>query len=291
MDIAQEQNTPESLRLLAAQKRLYSQAKRIHFVRIVAVLLLELAAPFVVLTKPKWKEGLELIGALLTLISALVLSGIETGRVKQAAVVQEQLDVHLFRLPWNEMLVGREVAPELINRAASEYRGGDAKIRDWYPDPSGSAYPKDVLLCQRTNLVWGVRLQSLYAYTLLALTAGYLLFGLVIGISRRERLLEYMVAILVPALPALLEAIDTYKRYTESAQEKVELLARIEDLLQDKRNPTRLAQTIDECRRIQDAIYILRSTRPLVPDWWYELWRKKFDIDARAAVQDLKRRI
>jgi len=289
MDIAQEQNTPESLRLLAAQKRLYSQAKRIHFVRIVAVLLLELAAPLVVLTKPDWKEGLELIGALLTLISALVLNGIETGRVKQAAVVQEQLDVHLFRLPWNKMLVGREVAPESIIRAASEYRGGDAKIRDWYPDPGGSAYPKDVLLCQRTNLVWGVRLQSLYAYTLLVITAGYLLFGLVIG--RSERLLEYMVAILVPALPALLEAIDTYKRHTESAREKAELLARVEDLLQDKSKTTSLAQTIDECRRIQDSIYILRSTRPLVPDWWYELWRKKFDMDARAAVQDLKRRI
>ncbi len=166
MNIAQEQNTSENLRLLAAQKRMYSLAKRIHFVRIAAVLLLELAAPFVVIALPDWRDGLELVGAVLTLISALILTDIEANRVKQAATVQEELDVQLFQLPWNKTLVGHEVAPELINRAAKEYKGGDDKIRDWYPDPGGVPYPKDAFLCQRTNLMWGVRLQSNYAYTL-----------------------------------------------------------------------------------------------------------------------------
>jgi len=289
MDIAQEQNSLESLRLLAAQKRMYSQAKLIHFARVVAVLLLELAAPFVALGRPEWKEKLELGGAFVTLISAFILTGIETSRVRQAATVQEELDTHLFRLPWNRTLVGAEVAPEFINRAVSGYRGGEDKIRDWYPDPSGAPYPKDVLLCQRTNLVWGVRLQSTYAYALLALTLGYLLIGLWVG--RHENLPAYAVAILVPALPALLEAIDTYRRHTESVREKTELLAHVEDLLHDKSKATRPTQTVDACRRVQDAIYLLRSTKPLVPDWWYWLWRKRFDMDARAAVHELKKRL
>ncbi len=289
MDIAQEQNAPESLRLLAAQKRMYSQAKLVHFARVVTVLLLELAAPFVILNMPGWKDGLELTGALLTLISALILNGIETTRVRQAATVQEQLDVYLFTLPWNRTLVGPEVTSELIGRAANEYKGGADKIRDWYPDPSGAPYPKDVLLCQRTNLVWGVRLQSSYAYALLVVTIGYLLIGLWFG--RKEDLLAYMVAILIPALPALLEAIDTYKRHTESVREKTDLLAHVEDLLRDKSKTTRLAHTVDECRRIQDALYVLRSTKPLVPDWWYRLWRTRFDVDARATVQDLKKNL
>ncbi|HZU70925.1 MAG TPA: S-4TM family putative pore-forming effector [Ktedonobacteraceae bacterium] len=288
MDIAQEQNTPESLRLLAAQKRLYSLAKRLHFVRIAAVLLLELAAPFVVLAMPAWRDGLELVGAVLTLVSALLLIGIEAGRVKQAATVQEQLDVHLFQLPWNETLVGQEVAPELINSAANEYKGGSDRIRDWYPDPGGVLYPKDALLCQRTNLMWGVRLQSTYAYTLLGITVGYLLVGVLIGILKQESLMAYLVALLVPALPALLEAIDTFRRHTESAREKAELLAHVEALLKDKKRPQRL---IEECRRIQDSIYLMRSTRPLIPDWWYELWRSKFDLDAREGVQALKKRL
>lgn len=289
MDIVQEQNTPDILRLLAAQKQMYSQAKLIHFVRVVIVLLLELAAPFVILNKPQWRDALELVGALLTLISALILNGIETTKVRQAATVQEQLDVHLFRLPWNRTLVGTEVTSELINRAANQYTGGEDKIRDWYPDPSGMPYPKDALLCQRTNLVWGVRLQSTYAFALLIVTVGYLLIGLWFG--RHEDLVAYLVAILVPALPALLEAIDTYKRHTESAREKTDLLEHVDDLLHDKTVIGLPSQAVDECRRVQDAIYVLRSTKPLVPDWWYRLWRNRFDVDARAAVEDLKKRL
>ena len=288
MDIAQEQNTPESLLLLAAQKRIYSLAKRTHSIRVVVVLLLELVAPFVVLALSDWKDGLELVGAGLTLVSALILVGIEANRVKQAATIQEELDIHLFQLPWNKTLVGHEVAPELISRAAKEYKGGEDKIRDWYPDPSGAPYPKDVFLCQRTNLMWGVRLQSNYAYTLIGITTGYFLLGALIGIVRQESLVAYLVAILVPALPALLEAIDTYRRHTESAREKAELLAHVDDLIKDKIDSLRL---VEECRNIQNSIYVMRSTRPLVPDWWYELWRKKFDIDAREGVQALKKRM
>jgi len=70
-----------------------------------------------------------------------------------------------------------------------------------------------------------------------------------------------------------------------------DLLAHVEDLLRDKSKTTRLAHTVDECRRIQDALYVLRSTKPLVPDWWYRLWRNRFDVDARAAVQDLKKNL
>lgn len=278
------------MRLLRAQNRMYRQAKRIHFARIIAVLALELAAPFVVLTKPEWKDGLELVGALLTLISALILSGIETDTVRQAATVQEQLDVHLFQLPWNTVLVGSEVAPELIHRASCAYKGSEQTLRNWYPNTSGVAYPKDALLCQRTNLMWGVRLQRGYAYALIGLTAGYLLLGIIIGLARGESFWAYLVAILVPALPALLEAIDTYKRHTESAQEKAELLAYITTVF-DRARTAQSAILVDECRHIQDAIYITRSTRPLVPDWWHRVWRSRYDADARAAVEDLKKRI
>lgn len=288
MDIAHEQNTPESLQLLAAQKRIYSLAKRTHFIRIGAVLLLELIAPFVVIFQPDWRDGLELVGAGLTIVSALILTGIETNRVKQAATIQEELDTHLFQLPWNKTLVGHEIAPEFINRAAKEYKNGEDKIRDWYPDPDGAPYPKDVFLCQRTNLMWGVRLQSNYAYTLIGVTTGYFLLGVLLGIILQKSLMAYFVAILVPTLPALLEAIDTYKRHTESAREKVELLAHVDELIKDKTGTSHL---VEECRNIQDSIYMMRSRRPLIPDWWYELWRKKFDMDAREGVQALKKRI
>jgi len=61
MDIAQEQNMPGCLRLLAAQKVMYSQAKLIHFARVVTVLLLELVAPFVILNQPTWRDKLTVL--------------------------------------------------------------------------------------------------------------------------------------------------------------------------------------------------------------------------------------
>jgi len=52
---------PGCLRLLAAQKVMYSQAKLIHFARVVTVLLLELVAPFVILNQPTWRDKLTVL--------------------------------------------------------------------------------------------------------------------------------------------------------------------------------------------------------------------------------------
>lgn len=287
MSIAERQNSPENLKLLAAQNRMYSDAKRVHFTRVLTAIGLELAAPFIVLVKPDWKDGVELAGAVATVISALILSGVETAGIQQAATVQEEFDTNLFRLPWNRTLVGSKVAPELIDTADRRFRRNRDKLRDWYADPGKTAYPRDVLLCQRANLAWGARLQRSYAQAFNTFTIGYVIFGLGIGIITQQSLLAYVVAIVVPALPALLEGIDTYRRHNESAESKERLQEHVTDLL-EKRDSMPPADLVGECRRIQDSIFVLRSTRPLVPNWWYELRRKDHEAAMRAAVERLR---
>jgi len=96
MDIAQQQTTVENIRLLAAQRHIYSTVKHLSLVHTVGVLALELVAPWLLLWRPDSKTVLELVGVVTAVVSRLVLGRIESERIRRAATIQEQFDVGLL---------------------------------------------------------------------------------------------------------------------------------------------------------------------------------------------------
>jgi hypothetical protein len=80
--------------------------------------------------------------------------------------MQEKLDVHLFDLPWNAVLVGDEPSEEEVGRLSRRFRGDEASLRDYYLVAAVAA-PHDVLFCFEQNLAWGSRVRQRYAAALL----------------------------------------------------------------------------------------------------------------------------
>ena len=85
--------------------------------------------------------------------------------MKKAVTIQEQFDVEVFGLEWNDGLAGPKEAPEDIHTAAQKIQvKRAASLRNWYPDADAAPWPLNVILCQRSSAVWGRR--GHYWYTI-----------------------------------------------------------------------------------------------------------------------------
>ena len=275
------------MRLLAAQRHLYTQAKQLQRWRVAGTIGLAAIAPVMYYLIPDSKAGLAVSGGIWLLASRVILEGIEAKRIEQAAKIQEQFDVELFELPWNRVLVGNKLSPELINSADNSYSGDREELKDWYADTGSVPYPLDVLLCQRANLVWDWRLRRHYAWGISAMTALLLGLGIMLAVVTSLALLDYLLALFVPSLAALLRGVEVAKAHFKTATEKEKIEQEISEIWEaGLRDPTSVSR--EQCRRIQDCIYVLRSKGPLVPDEWYTWLRDRYQVDMQSAVAQLR---
>lgn len=287
IDIGTNQNKLHSIKLLAAQRQLYTEAKFIRNLRLVGSILLAVFAPFIIFFRPDWDLILGAVGGLWLLLDNAWLRHVEDSKVKQAATIQEEFDTNLFQLPWNRMLVGDRIAPELISAAEQRDKGGRAELRDWYPDVDGVSYPLDVLICQRLNLVWDWQLRRQYAQGILVLVITYISLLIIFAISQGLLLLDFALGLLLPGSAAIAEGLSLVIEHLRLAKDKEETAQKVLALWEDGlRDPQSV--TSEHSRDIQNCIYIYRSTGPLVPDWWYNRLRDNFEIDMRGTADQLK---
>src|SRR6185437_12674220 len=111
-----------------------------------------------------------------------LLSWFEDRWVARAAAIQEQYDVELFDLDWNDALVGRRVAPEEVADAAAHVTKEKdlERFRTWYPASVDEVrWPLNVILCQRSSAVWGRRSHFGYAVFVAAAALVWFIAGLV----------------------------------------------------------------------------------------------------------------
>ena len=288
--IAQEQNTDDNLRLLIAQARLYSEAKRIVLFRIFVAALLAILAPIVAVVKPDAEVFMAVVGAIWTLITYLPFRGVQREKVRQAATIQEQFDTHLFNLSWNEALVISPVRPELIRAAARRSKENPARFRDWYSDTGSLPYPLDILACQRQNSVWDWRLQSHYAAGVVWIGAGVLAVDVVLGLVLHQYLSNFLLSLFIPTLPVFSQAVETAIAHWEIAKDKEDTAFYIEGIWQERLRHAELVSR-ERCRQIQDKLFILRRDGPLVPDIWYRWLRHHYQAEADSAVEELRKQV
>jgi len=286
MSIYIKQNSPKNIKLLTAQRHLYQQAKTLQRWRTIGTVGLAAIAPFVMFVFPQSKTIMGMAGGLWLLISKLIFEDIEAGKIKTAAIIQEQFDTILFDLPWNSAISGNKVEPEIISSAARTIKGEKAELENWYSDTGNIPYPGDVILCQRAGLVWDWRLRQYYAWVIGAMTAFLFIFGIVLALITNQTVIDYFLALFLPSLSALLKGIEITRKHNKIAGEKLKLEKRILTIwttfLNDQDSVTK-----EHCRQIQDGIFILRSQGPLVPDKWYEWLKNRYQIDMESAVLEL----
>ena len=107
--------------------------------------------------------------------------------------------------------------------------------------------------------------------------AGWCAVGLVVAVVASAELSAYLTTILLPSLPAGLDAVEFSGRHSEVAQRKQELETEVCALLDGNPNAQQL-------RDLQDQVYLLRVDEPLVPDLFYRLVRDSYEEDMQFAA-------
>lgn len=281
--IAVEQNSEYSQRLLAAQARLYTDAKRIHDLRILAVIIVAVATIALAVAMPQARVVAGSVGGVIAFLWSLLAGEREKRRRREATFVQEEFDCHVFALPWNGF-IAEHPSPTLIAEAAARYRGD--RTRDWYPDTRNVIRPLNILICQRSNLGWGTSMHRFYAALLTGAVTVLILTGLGVAHVAHFTLGETLVAILIPLLGPIRELIELIRANRESGDAKAKaesMLLQLWNRAMDEKD----ALTLDDCRRLQDRIVAIRLSNAHVPDWLDNLRRSKSEAVMQESADHL----
>lgn len=286
--IAERQNHPNALRLLAAQRRLYADAKSWRTWRTLPVAGVAVLGVLTGKFAPDALKYVSLLGVLV-LVADRIIAGFEKQRTRIAATMQEQFDTGVYPLPWNTFVAGRAVDPEDLAAADRRYKGPRDKLLDWYAPPIGAPYPIDVLLCQRSNLRWDIALRRGYAASIAAVLGLMILAALAVRTPENPSISDFLL-IYLPYVPALVAGIDAVRGHLQHIEEQTTLKQRL-DVVWDRGLQDPGLVTVADCRGVQDGIYRLRVAAPPVPDWWYWRQREQMESEMRAATDALLQRL
>jgi len=268
--IADAQNLDQNLRLLLAQRRLYSRAKAWTMVRGTGIGIVAVSAPILAAVWPEAALAVATVAAAWFALNRLLFRSLERHYATRGATVQEQFDTAIFGMPTIAVRDPR-VLPEEISRLTGERvrrrrAYSDEKLRDWYPiqtDVDGSVA---IAISQRANVAYSQTLLARSAGLWLGLLILWAAVAIVIGIVRDFDLVTFLLVVAIPTLPPLLDAADEALHVRAAGKERRALATQIQDAIDtDTEAPIGPEQLL----AWQMQLFALRRDSPLVPDWLY----------------------
>ncbi len=278
-NIVTKQNEQTFIDRLAAQRHLYSKAKRLSNIVFVVCVLLPVLLAIAKVLYPEC-DRLPKIIIVYSVIATLLriwLKDLSTSLKVTAARIQQLFDCELFGLEWNKPLCGATPKPEDVLKATkgASYK----KLNNWYETIVSQLPPSvGVLVCMRTNVVYDQSLRKAYSILCYVLTFIAIIAVAVLGMWKNAGMWDAFLYGIVPLMPLVTWVIDLHKQH--SANYKA--LCNIEPLLEAGFVQAKEQHCVNQniLQEIQNFIFLHRKTSYLVPDLFYKLNRKKNEAAA-----------
>jgi hypothetical protein len=288
MSIATRQNEPDQIELLAAQRRLYSEAKTYSTLRTFIVVVLAIGGPLLSGKYPQCAAYVGIFSVSYLIFDVSLLEYMERGRRKAAAKIQELFDTRVLEIPWNATVVGTRPDTDVIARALAKAGKIDrVPLRNWY-SPEVADVPVEVgrVLCQRSNLSWDARLRTQYA-TALSIGLGLAVaVSVIFAVKLNMTLDSILTGFVLPCVPLLVtiirQTVDNFRSASDTRDLIPRIDAAIETLCSGKSVPHLGAVT----RTFQDEIFRHRLRCPLIYDWVYWLLRDRQENEMRFSISE-----
>jgi SMODS-associating 4TM effector domain len=284
-NISHRENEARSLQLLAAQRQLYSWAKFVLALQVCLVVIV----PAILLVIEHFEEGFKSWAALGGLtISILDVVLLEPGKPyfqRKAAGIQELFDCYVLELEWPS-LKSKKPDPEDLHGAAKGY--STDKLKDWYPRiVSGIPLFAGRIVCQRSNCSWDSKLRRYYRTGLFALSAIVSIVVIGIGLAWHLTLTDFVLT-LAPLVPIILWSVREAKQQSEAAT-RVDQLKSFGNDLWGRVLHKQITETeaTNQSRIFQDEIYEHRQRNPMIFDWFYWLFKNKFEEQMTQSAEDM----
>ena len=273
--IKTDQNKPEFIQLLKAQRFAYTISKRCSIAEYVLISF-SMVLPFVLIFKSALSsQSLIIILSATLIVISILLDNFKRNRTSIAAKIQEEFDNKLFQLEWNDLLCEDKVENETIIRLAKKYQEFD--LKNWYSKQISSELDHEiaVLFCQKSNVFWDKDLRKKYNFLLYSALAFYYLIFFIIGYIKNLQF-ENLTLLILPSFTFLKFQIQLISNQNQIIRKKEKITNKINRLFdnyaQNKIKPERI-----ELRELQNAIFSLRNSANKIPDWFYKIFKDSFE--------------
>lgn len=258
--ILRKQNEDESITLLAAQRAMYTEAKREGVVSMAmclgvpllfTILQIFVSVPYQVLAALSFT----------IFIADLILAQKRSELLEEAASVQQAFDARVYGIPFENVSFNRR---QMLLCAKKLMRSKEEKerLKDWYlPSIAGKDPAAAILECQHENAWWSERLLHRYLVASIAVSAATVAIVAVIAWCRHAACENLF--FLIPILEWMVRQIWAISRAKRSERELREALE------------TFSLGDLGNIKRVQGKLYKARMSAVLVPDKIYRVFRAK----------------
>ncbi|OYU93831.1 MAG: hypothetical protein CFE21_18910 [Bacteroidetes bacterium B1(2017)] len=276
-NIPERQNQPKQLERLAAQRELYSSAKKFQIFQIVINIIIPVLLSLLAIKCEEVAPYSAFLGVLFSILDVSFIEQEIKNRREKAAKIQELFDCYVLELPISPLKVITDITVEEIlihYHAHSKIPTNVEKIRDWYSTAvSNVPLPIARLICQRSNCWWDSRLRKRYSFSLGVLGVIITLFLGYLGIHEKLSFNNF-VLIASSISPFILYIIKQYNDQKEAAKRLDDLVNFSSNIWESSFNMDE-HEILDNSRKLQDEIFDHRSKSPLILDFFYNKLRNK----------------
>jgi hypothetical protein len=272
-ELQARQNSTVNIERLAAQRRLYSEAKIINNCNFIVTVFIPILIS-ILPTMPNLSflriQIVTLIFHVYTLIAIVLQYRLTTNASnlkKAASQIQLEFDMDVFDLKWDDRFLGTKMDNnELVARKSKDYsKKKEKSLSNWY-DLSGlkERQNKEIIrFCQKQNLQWNSTIRNRVNSGLNILVIASIIICFLTMLLLKADLAQVTNGIVnfVPLITWIITINRNYKRDTTTLNELCNLLS-------DKRYGKYTALLIEA------KITEYRQNGSLIPDFIYRIYRK-----------------
>ena len=289
--IPETQLEPIQLKRLAAQRQLYSDAKRIQAIQVIFVFVPPILTVFVAchLLVAVWAA---VSGIIITCLNILWFTPWRQTLKEKAAKIHELFDCDVLKLDWRELTVGSQLEMmETVAKYAAKYkskRSSCSELENWYPIVTGKLpiYLARIV-CQRTNCWWSSQLRQHYTKVIIVVLVLTTLYALIFGFIKRWIFERWVLAVAIPLMPVFLFGIQQLIEHNKSVVLLGKLKTHAESLWKKALTGANIEELTYACRELQDGIFNHRRTGPIIFTWLYERYRQEMERQMNEAADEM----
>lgn len=276
MSIVQNQELPENIELLAAQRNLYSRAKNIVGLQMILNGPIAITAAVATIANPDLKGYVAIWGILAVVFDLFVFTPWDKKLRDKAAKVQELFDTKVLGIEWNDIAVGSKPDPELTYEEAEKYglSQDKSKLSKWYPVIIETV-PEifGIIICQRSNVWWDCRMRRKYSLFIRVILV-FIALGLICyGLYEKKDMFEFLAYIIAPLASTYVFGYRQMKEHSDAADRLERLKELSEKIWSDALSGKDDIALKLKCRVLQDQIFDHRRKNPPLFDFLFECFK------------------
>jgi hypothetical protein len=282
------QNETLALRLLLAQRRLYSRAKWWSFLRWIGFSVIGVAAPILTAIVPQAAVVVGAIAGVWIFLSRTWFSSVEQNLAAKAAGIQERFDQRVFGMPALITRVPSASMEEIVRLVGDDEAAladiNKERLKDWYPFDAQVNGAISIAIAQRANAAYSERLLNANANVWLIITLAWSGAAVIVGVIVGLTFTQFLLGVALPLLPALLDVWDQFRSTKRAGEVRRTMADDIEKVIRehDGKKPSP-----EDLLLWQDQTYELRRTSPQVPNLVYKRARDRNEHAMNTAATEL----